>query len=218
MEIQNYIDTLNKCPLFNNIDNIKTLFDTISYNVYDFKKNTLIHQTNEICNNLIIILTGTLSLECTNKPIVIYRFNSSDIIGANTIFSPDNHFKLDVYSKSDCLLLYIPTDEVLNLCLNNKIFLKNFITHMSIKSQSLISKVTLLLGKTLRQSIIEFIKYNYEQTKLNTIYLDITKTELAELIGVERTSLSRELKSMKDEGLIDFNRNSITLLKIKNII
>jgi CRP-like cAMP-binding protein len=47
----------------------------------------------------------------------------------------------------------------------------------------------------------------------NRIQLGITKKALAERIGVQRTSLSRELAKMKADGLIDFDDKTISLLK-----
>jgi CRP-like cAMP-binding protein len=35
------------------------------------------------------------------------------------------------------------------------------------------------------------------------------------MFGVSRTSLSRELKKMKDENLIDFDEKSITIIEQK---
>ena len=40
----------------------------------------------------------------------------------------------------------------------------------------------------------------------------MTKKVLADKIGVQRTSLSRELSKMKNDGLIDFDSESITIL------
>jgi DNA-binding transcriptional regulator LsrR (DeoR family) len=40
----------------------------------------------------------------------------------------------------------------------------------------------------------------------------ITKKALAEKMGVQRTSLSRELAKMKEDGIIDFDKKTITLL------
>ena len=38
------------------------------------------------------------------------------------------------------------------------------------------------------------------------------KEELASMMSLNRPSLSRELMRMRDEGLIEYDRNSITLL------
>ena len=39
----------------------------------------------------------------------------------------------------------------------------------------------------------------------------MTKKELAERLGIQRTSLSRELNKMKKDGLVDYNTHSITI-------
>jgi DNA-binding transcriptional regulator LsrR (DeoR family) len=41
----------------------------------------------------------------------------------------------------------------------------------------------------------------------------MTKKALADKIGVQRTSLSRELSKMKKDGLIECDSESITILK-----
>jgi CRP-like cAMP-binding protein len=42
----------------------------------------------------------------------------------------------------------------------------------------------------------------------------MSKQQFAEYIGVQRPSLSRELINMRDEGLIEFDRKTITILDI----
>ncbi len=65
--------------------------------------------------------------------------------------------------------------------------------------------------KTLRQCIIEFILYEYYAQKTTKIKLNTTKKGLADKIGVQRTSLSRELNKMRKEKLIDFDNKYIII-------
>jgi CRP-like cAMP-binding protein len=44
----------------------------------------------------------------------------------------------------------------------------------------------------------------------------MTKKALAEKIGVQRTSLSRELDRMRKEGLIDFEGRTVCITGLKN--
>lgn len=218
MEISNYIHVLNKTCLFKdfNCTNLCKLFENIDYKIIDVKKDILLHQTNDTCTQLIIILKGNVLLEkfnsFNNKSLTIYNFRESDIIGANTLFAENNYFKLDVYSKSNCTLLYIPKQEILNICEKDICFLQNFLGHLSKKSQFLLQKIDFLSNKNLRTSIINFLEYKYSETNSKIINIGMSKTELAKVLGVERTSLSRELKSMKDDGLIDFDKTSITIV------
>ena len=69
------------------------------------------------------------------------------------------------------------------------------------------------MNKTIRECILNYLAYESKLQNSNQIQLSISKKELADRIGVQRTSLSRELSKMRDEGIIDYDRNSIKLIK-----
>lgn len=222
MEIEDFSDIILETTIFNHLNTkqINKLFSYINYKLVLFDKDVVVHKRNEICENLIIILEGSLSLNQSNfnnKSFNIYTFKDKDIVGANSIFAKDNRYKVDIYTKTPCVLLYIPQNEILNLCQNDKIFLKSYLMHMSEKSQKLLHKIKVLSNKNIRSTIKHFLNEEYNKQKSLKIKLNITKKELAQNLCIERTSLSRELKSMKIDGLIDYDKNSITILSLKDI-
>ncbi len=73
------------------------------------------------------------------------------------------------------------------------------------------TKSKLLSQDTIRDKIL-FYLYQQKQIQFSDkIKLNMTKEELANLLFIQRPSLSRELIKMRDEGLIDFDRWTITL-------
>jgi len=50
--------------------------------------------------------------------------------------------------------------------------------------------------------------------KSNIIKLEVTKKDLAEKFGVQRSSLSRELNKMRKDGLIEYDAYSITIVNL----
>ena len=44
------------------------------------------------------------------------------------------------------------------------------------------------------------------------------RNELAQTLGTQRPSLSRELSKMKNDGIIDFNKNIIDIKDLNRII
>ena len=68
------------------------------------------------------------------------------------------------------------------------------------------------VNRTIRESIISYLNFEAKKQNSSIIKLSMTKKALAERIGVQRTSLSRELAKMREDGLIEFNSVSITLL------
>ena len=120
MKIDQYIKILSKCDLFTKIDKDELLkiFDSINYRIIKYAKNTIIHKKNDSCKDLIIILKGTLSLyedNFNNKTFTVYSFSPVSIVGANTLFSDNNHYKLNIICKTNCTLLYISRDVIFNL-------------------------------------------------------------------------------------------------------
>ena len=111
MKIDQYIKMLSTCDLFTNInkDVLLKIFDSINYRIIKYAKNTIIHKKNDSCKDLIIILKGTLSLyedNFNNKTFTVYTFSPVSIVGANTLFSDNNHYKLNIICKTNCTLLY----------------------------------------------------------------------------------------------------------------
>lgn len=67
----------------------------------------------------------------------------------------------------------------------------------------------------LRQKIIQYLKQLYKEQNSTKLHLPTSKKMLAEKLGVQRTSLSRELQKMTNEGIIDLDRQIITLIDEK---
>ena len=76
-------------------------------------------------------------------------------------------------------------------------------------------KIKNLSFDTIREKICSYILDEYKKQKSKNIILPFTRKEMAENLGVQRPSLSREFIKMKEEGLIDFNKNNVTILDME---
>lgn len=110
-------------------------------------------------------------------------------------------------------ILEIDKEVLFELFCNNPVFLRTYLELTSDRAFILGDKIKHYVNKTIRESIMNYLNYESKKQKSNHIKLNITKKALAERIGVQRTSLSRELAKMRKDGLIVFDRNSITILK-----
>lgn len=87
------------------------------------------------------------------------------------------------------------------------------VTIIASKNVTLMDKVDVISKKTLREKIATYLLQ--EAGKQNSPYLDIPlgRVQLAEYLCADRSALTRELKMMKEEGFIDFDKNSFHILK-----
>jgi len=83
---------------------------------------------------------------------------------------------------------------------------------VSDKAHALSTTLTNLTSKPLRENLLHYLREEATRQGSQTIRLPITKKELAHRLGVERTSLSRTLALLRDEKLLSFERERVTLL------
>lgn len=216
MEIENYIEAIGNINLFKEFTKkeLIELFKTNKYSIGNYKKNSIIHFQNEICNFMDIILIGQVQVQKIDENgsvLTISNFSSSDIMGANLIFSSKNCYPMTVMAKSNSAILHMYKQFVLELCQNNIGFLTSLITVISDKTITLTDKINSISLNTIRECIIDFLTYEYFIQKSNVIKLNMSKKDLAERFGIQRPSLSRELNKMKRDGLIEYDAKTITI-------
>ncbi|WP_123054902.1 Crp/Fnr family transcriptional regulator [Clostridium sp. JN-1] len=148
---------------------------------------------------------------------VICNFTAGDSIGENLLFSRNNTYPLMIITKYDTEILHLSKQLILYLCRMNDQFLQNFLESLSDKTLILSGKIKTLPTKTIRRCIIEFLLCEYSIQKNTTIFLRLSKKELAEKFGVRRPSLSRELNKMRSKGLIEYNAKSITIIDVEEL-
>ena len=216
MNILNYMDILLNLSLFDGF-NYDDLYGLLKYNslIKKFSQDQIIYLQNEIANTMDIILEGKVvikNIDDKGNILSIVTLNRGSMLGGNLIFSSKNEYPMTVIAQSDTKLLRMKKEMILNLCQNNEIFLINLLETFSDKALVLTSKIHSLAKKTIREKIMEFLLFEIKRQETNTILLPLSKKDLAERFGVERPSLQRELRNMKEEGLISYDSNSISLL------
>ena len=143
----------------------------------------------------------------------IVEFCKDDILGGNLLFSTSPFYPMTVSTQELSQILEIENELLFELLSSNKDLLRTYLEYISDHASILGNKIKHYANKTIRESLMAYLEYESKIQNSNQIKLEITKKELAERIGVQRTSLSRELAKMRNEGLVTFDSNSITILK-----
>ena len=87
------------------------------------------------------------------------------------------------------------------------------VTLIANKNVALMDKVDVLSKKSLREKIATYLMQEAVKNKSTYFDLPLGRVQMAEYLCADRSALTRELNVMKEEGLIDFERNSFRVLK-----
>lgn len=185
------------------------------FEIKKYRQGEIIHFDGDHCHSIEIIIYGQVVIERIDDAgnlMTITEFLPDDILGGNLLFSKNPHYPMMVTAKTDSTLLSIPKILVFDFCATNIEFLRVYLEYISDHSILLGDKIKHYVNRSIRESLIAYLKSEYKLQNNQTLQLRISKKSLADRIGVQRTSLSRELQKMKNEGLVDYDKTSISIL------
>ena len=217
--MKNYLGLLKQIDLMKsfNTNQLESLLQAKGNKVKSFEKNNIVHFVGEVCENLEIILSGEVVVERideSGKLMTIAEFFNGDILGGNLLFSKNPHYPMTVTAKKATIILEISKKQLFELFASSLDFLKSYLAYISDHSVILGDRIKHYVNRTIRECIISYLDYESKKQESSTIKLTISKKALAERIGVQRTSLSRELAKMRNEGLIEFDKNNRKLVSL----
>lgn len=181
-----------------------------------YPKGQIVHHFMDPCVTLDLILSGELTInryDSDGSVTHITRFSPCSTLGGNLLFATNNTYPFDITALDETVLLKMSKDALSRLLIEIPDFLSAFLKDLSDKAILLTKTIHTLSERSLRQQIVQHLIYESQRQNSTTVTLRFTKKLLAERFGVARTSLSRELKAMTDEGLIAMNGQTITLLR-----
>jgi CRP-like cAMP-binding protein len=214
--LNKYIDKIKNVSLLEVLSNeeINEYLNKNYFIIKNYPKNSIIHMDGDKCKKIEIILSGNVvvdRIDYSGNLFTITGFKEGGLLGANLLFSNNPYYPMTITANKDTVLLEIQKEFLLELLWENKKFLISYLKFSSTNTERLTKKLKHSVNKTIRENIINFLKNKYSKKNSLIINLNMTKKQLAENFGVNRTSLSRELKKMKNEGLIDFDNKSIEI-------
>lgn len=207
-------------PLFQHMQEkeIHEILLTAGCFVKNFKKGNYIYQENEVIHSLGVILTGHVYMvkeDVWGEETILVRMGKGDLFGENFACSPNPASTVTFYAPQAAEVLFIPYERLLRHAGNRNVllFITNLISMMTYKSQNLMRKINVVSRKSLREKIQCFLSLEAEKTGTLDFTIPFSREEMAEYVCANRSALSRELKAMKKDGLIELKGRKCRILK-----
>jgi len=207
-------------PLFEYIskDKYDNVLTCLNAQVKTYQKDETIGGLQEPIKNAGIILSGKVSISFFSKAgreYNVQQFGKGEMFGEAFACVQDesNTAQIVAEQKSQILLLHFSKlfTEKARSCPFASQVTSNLLNETAKKNIFLNKKIEILTQKKIRDRILIYLQ-TIDQPA-SPIYIPFNRQGLANYLGVDRSALSRELCTMRDEGILEFNKNRITLLK-----
>lgn len=184
-----------------------------------FQKGQTIMTYTDNIQKVGVILSGKAHLYCIDYNgtfTLLEQLNADELFGE--LFAlPLNNLEYIVEADSNCEVLFIRYSRIItpcsNTCHHHTQLIDNLFHLSTKKNQQLSLRVNLLTSKSTRLKLMNYFSYIQNKTGQNPFKLDMSLTDLADYLCVDRSSMMREMRALKEEGVLDSKGRTITLLE-----
>ena len=175
-----------------------------------FEKGQTIAIEGDRCEGLYIISDGMVeivSYALSGKQIVYNQLGEGEMFGNHLVFSSDPVYKGNVQAKTDCELIYISKETLLEILQEDKEFLIYYLKLNSDFGKELNAKMKILSFDSAEERLLFYLEKHDGMIIMKSI------ASLADTLFLQRETLSRLIHRMENEGRLILNGKTITMKK-----
>lgn len=218
-----YVNKLKDIKLFDGFseEGLSVFLNSINNKILKLEKGDLVFSEGDEFSNLCILLEGEILL--TNSDEYGNR-NVIDIISENQMFAEVFSFTskkqspVTAQASSESLIFLIDTKDLISIKNDNKILVdkhiivSNLLNIFADKNLILLSKIEVISRRNIRDKIMHFLELQRQKSAKNIFNIPYSRKDMADFLGVDRSALSRELSRLKEENIIDFEKNTFKII------
>ena len=224
--MKEYVPVLKRTKLFAGVgeDEITAMLSCLGARLHTFKKGEYVLRQGEHLNEILVLAEGSLHIQRDDywgNRSILRHIGVGEIFGEAYVAPESGTLLNDVLALEDSSVFFFDAKRVITTCSSacrfHTIVVQNLFFAISEKNRSLVQKLDYMSRRTTREKLISYL--SEEAKKENSPYITIpfNRQQLADYLSVDRSAMSNELCKMRDEGLLEFERNRFKLREKKGV-
>ena len=180
------------------------------------RHNAIAHRGDSM-TSLLILIQGRAHAEIVTGDghvMVVENFVGPEAIALAMLFSPDPRYPVSVIADSACRITHVDRGHLLDLCQRNRTVLEHVLEDSGRRVSFLAGRLRMSQFASLRQKIAVYLadlRHRTNRDGTTCVFIPHSRQELADLFGVARPSLSRELSRLCEEGILCAHGNRVEI-------
>lgn len=180
----------------------------------NLKKDDIIFHEGDEVNKICIIDRGSVRGEKaypSGELHIIEIYDEGSIFGTEAAVSKKKTAAMDYICNEDCTVVYLPLKNIDSSGFSRQIYavLMQQLANDNIKKMN---KIEILAERGLRKRIMLYFGILRKKAGGDVITVKMSREQLAQYLGVNRSALSSELNKMRREKIIDFEKDIFRFL------
>lgn len=169
-------------------------------------------------NRVGIILEGEADLikyDQDGNRNIIEHLNEQDIFG-RVFFAPYDENEVDVIACSKCRIVFFDYQHLIkrceNACMHHSILVSNVLQIFSNKTRQLHARIETLSQRSIRNKLLNYFYQLAFQNHSDSFEIPFSLNAMADYLFVDRSAMLREMKKMREDGIIESKGRQVKLL------
>ena len=222
--MKNFIDVLKRTKLFSGVseEEILLMSSCLDAKLKEYKKGEYVFRQGQHISQITVLLKGGLHIQKDDywgNRTIITHIREGEMFGEAYVSPESGTFPHDVVAIEDASVIFFDIKKMLTVCSSSCKFhstaVHNLFFAISEKNRNLVRKIEHLSMRSTREKLISYLSEEAKRSGNSSFTIPFKRQQLADFLSVDRSAMSNELSKLRNEGLLEFNKNKFSLKNSK---
>lgn len=183
-----------------------------------FQKNDIIALEDDQIRFVGLVLDGTVNMvkeDIWGDETLLSFISRGEVFGETFALQKNTNSYVTFMAGEETNVLFMPANDIIHSCPDgcncHAQITTNMFNILGKKGVMLMEKIEVSSRSSLREKILSYLSILVQKQGRRTVQSPLNRTRMADYLGVNRSAMTRELATMKREGIIDFDKNEYTV-------
>lgn len=210
---------ISKTALFRGCseEDILNMSEYLDFRTDRYRKGDVIFSLGSVVTDIGLVLSGSVRIEHTDL------WGNKSILGitpAGGVFAesyaciPNEPMMVDAVANENCDILFISVPKLFTpcpVCGSQNRLIRNLVMISAGKNLQLSKRSLHTSPKTIRGRLFSYFSQQVSAQGSSKIVIPFDRQQLADYLNLDRSALSKELSKMRNDGLIEYNKNTFVI-------
>lgn len=200
------------------LDDLNNMLGCLQTQVFTYQKGEAVFHQGDDLSQIALVLDGKLHIQTDDywgNHTIIGDLATGDLFGEAYIAPTSGPMQADVVAVTESTVALFTARKMLTVCSNacpfHALVVQNLFYVLAEKNRVLMQKLGHLSKRTTRAKLNSYLSAESQRAGNASFTIPFNRQQLADFLSVDRSAMSSELSKMREEGLLDFDRNRFTL-------
>lgn len=212
---------LEKLAIFSGIDHddMDSMLTCLQGKVVSYKKGSTIFFEGDPANLVGVLLSGKAHIikeDYYGNRNLVAEVSPCELFGEVFACANLDSIPVSVIAMEKSEVLFMDCKRILTTCANGCKFhnrlISNLLQIVARKTLILNQKIDFISKRSTQEKLMSYLLSQAKQANSSEFVIPFNRQELADFLYVERSAMSAQLSRMRQEGLIEYDRNWFKLL------